>query len=104
MHGPHFVAVEADSVTDAIDEFSGNDKYGHNLSWSRTPTLPITPRIRRYYNDGGQVCDLDNIMIHGEERPGHRNEYTPWECVYTGDDLPPEGMTPLAYYRRDDEE
>ena len=98
---PTFVAVEADSVTDAIDELSGNDKYGHNLV-VEDADLADYPEDSRYCNDGGQVLDLDNILIHGEERPGHRNEYTPWACVYTGDDLPPEGMTPLAYYRKDD--
>ena len=98
----HFFAVEADTVTDAIDEFSGSER-GH-LIVVDDADLADYDEDSRYYNDGGQVCDLDNVMVHGEERPGRHNDYTPWKCVYTGDDLPSEGMTPLAYYRRDDEE
>ena len=65
---PTFVAVEADSVTDAIDELSGNDKYGHNLV-VEDADLGRLPRGFAHCNDGGQVLDLDNILIHGEDAP-----------------------------------
>ncbi len=98
---PFFYAVEADTVTDAIDEFSGS-KHGHHIV-VEDADLDDYPEGSRYYNDGGQVCDLDNVMIHGEERPGRRNDHTPWPCRYYGEGLPEAGMTPLEYYRRDDE-
>ena len=98
--------VEADTVTDAIDEFSGSN-HGHYILIDDADLADYMEdgEFNGYYNDGGQPCDLDNVMVHGREYPGsHKDEYTPWPCVYTGDDLPAEGMTPLAYYRRDDEE
>lgn len=100
-----FFAVEADSVTDAIDEFSGSE-FGHHILIDDTDLADYMEdgEFNGYYNDGGQPCDLDNCMVHGREYPGsHKDEYTPWPCVYTGDDLPAEGMTPAQYYRRDDE-
>jgi hypothetical protein len=99
-----FFAVEADSVTDAIDEFSGS-KYGHLILIDEADFADYVEdgEFNGYTNDGGQPCDLDNVMVHGEERPG-RGEYTPWNCRYFADDLPAEGMTPIAYYRRNDEE
>ena len=96
-----FFAVEADTVTDAIDEFSGSD-YGHLILIDDADYMEAG-EFRGYYSDGGQPCNLDDLLIHGEERPGRHSDYTPWQCVYTGDDLPAEGMTPIAYYRRDDD-
>jgi len=93
-----FFAVEADTVTDAIDEFSGS-AYGHLILIDDADIADYLEdgEFNGYYNDGGQSCDLDNCMVHGEERPG-RGEYTPWACVYTGPGLP-EGFTPIAYSR-----
>ncbi len=100
-----FFAVEADSVTDAIDEFSGSE-FGHHILIDDTDLADYMEddgEIDGYFNDGGQLCNLDNLLIHGEERPG-RGEYTPWPCRYFSDDTPAEGITPIAYYRRNDEE
>src|SRR5208282_5668135 len=98
-----FFAVEADSVSDAIDEFSGSER-GHLILVDDADLADYTDEdgdIDGYFNDGGQLCDLDNVMVHGLERPG-RGEYTPWPCRYFADDLPAEGMTPIEYYRKDD--
>jgi len=93
-----FFAVEADSVTDAIDEFSGSER-GHLILIDDADLADYMEdgEFNGYYNDGGQPCDLDNVMVHGEEHPG-RGDYTPWPCVYTGTGLP-EGFTPIAYSR-----
>jgi hypothetical protein len=89
---PSFFVVEADSETDAIDEFSGS-RFGHlikiepeafgdygmdlaagDYAFGREITAPGTYNLRGeltddslgepYWNDGGEPCDLDNLGIY----------------------------------------
>ena len=94
---PLFLAVEADSVSDALDELADNEKYGHNIVVADAD-LGDYPEEDRHYGPSGQVVDLDNVMVHGQERRA-----TPWECVYTGDNLPTP-MKPTDYCNREDED
>jgi hypothetical protein len=94
---PLFLAVEADSVSDALDELADNEKYGHNIVVADAD-LGDYPEEDRHYGPSGQVVDLDNVMVHGQERSA-----TPWECVYTGDDLETP-MKPTDYCNREDED
>lgn len=63
---PLFLVVEADSVSDAIDEFSDNETYGHQI---HVPDADLGdyPEDERHYDDSGRVIDLDHVMIHGRE-------------------------------------
>jgi len=93
---PLFLIVEADSVSDAIDELADNEKYGHLITVDEAD-LGDYPEDDRHYGASGQVLDLDHLMIHGQERSD-----CPFPCRYFGDGLPEEGMEPTDYYRRDD--
>jgi hypothetical protein len=95
---PLFVVVEADSVTDAIDELADNGKYGHNVVVDDAD-LGDYPEDDRYYSGSGKVLDLDHLMIHGQE-----GTECPWPCMYHGEGLPERGMKPTDYWRRDEEE
>jgi hypothetical protein len=94
---PLFLVVEADSVTDAIDELADNEKYGHNIIVDEAD-LGDYPEEDRHYGPSGQVLDLDHLMIHGQE-----GVECPWPCMYHGEGLPEEGMRPTDYWRRDDD-
>ena len=90
-----FYAVEADSVSDAIDEFSGS-QWGHHIL-VEDKDLDDYPEDSRYYNDGGQVCDLDHIHVHGREVPHMSRDLSPWPCTYVGEGLPDEGVASTIY-------
>ena len=94
---PLFLVVEADSVSDAIDELADDEKYGHHIVVP-PEDLGDYPEDQRYYGGSGQVLDLDHLMVHGQEGAD-----CPWPCRYFGDGLPPEGMKPSDFYRRDEE-
>lgn len=93
---PLFLVVEADNLSDAIDELADNPKYGHNIVVADAD-LGDYPEDERHYGASGQVLDLDHLMIHGQE-----GAECPFPCTYHGDDLPEEGMNPTNYWRRDD--
>lgn len=92
-----FYAVEAFSAEAAINEFSGS-QWGH-LILVEDKDLGDYPEDSRYYNDGGQVCDLDHLMIHGREnaRLFYKDYESPWPCTYVGEGLPDEGVSSLIY-------
>ena len=92
---PLFLIVEADSVQDAVEELSENDKYGH-LICVDDGDLGDYPEDERHYGPSGQVLDLDHIMIYGQE-----GSECPFPCRYFGDGLPEEGMSPADYCDRD---
>lgn len=94
---PLFLVVEADSVSDAIDELAESEKSGHHIVVP-PEDLGDYPEDERHYGPSGQVLDLDHLMIHGQE-----GAECPWACTYHGDDLPPEGMRPTDFWRRDEE-
>lgn len=94
---PLFLVVEADSVSDAIDELADNEKYGHHIVVPHED-LGDYPEDERRYGPRGQVIDLDHLMIHGQD-----GAECPFPCVYHGNGLPPEGMKPTDFLNRDEE-
>ena len=94
---PLFLVVEADSMTDAIDELAENEKYGHNIVVA-DEHLGDYPEDDRHYSGSGQVLDLDHLMIHGME-----GSKCPFPCRYFGDGLPEEGVVPTEFEHEDAE-
>lgn len=93
---PLFLVVEADSITDAIDELADHERYGHQITVS-DEDLGDYPEDERHYGPHGQVLDLDHLMVYGQEGTA-----CPFPCRYFGDGLPDTGMLPTDYYSRDD--
>jgi hypothetical protein len=85
---PLFLVVEADIITDAIDELSDNETYGYQIH-VLNEDLADYPEDDRHYDGSGRVIDLDHLMIHGEE-----NREVPYPIKYHGDGLPSEGINP----------
>jgi hypothetical protein len=94
---PLFLVVEADSITDAIDELADNETYGHHVVVSDADLADYDPD-HCHYGPHGQVLDLDDLLIHGQE-----GAKCPFPCRYFGDDLPDQGMLPTDYWQRDDD-
>lgn len=90
-YSPLFLIVEADSMSDAIEELADNDKHGHHIVVEKAD-LGDYPEEDRHYGPSGQVLDLDHLMIHGEE-----GSKTPFPCTYHGEGLPAEGMNPTEF-------
>jgi hypothetical protein len=63
---PLFLVVEADSVSDAIDELSDSETFGHQIHVP-DEDLADYPEDERQYDGSGRVIDLDWVMVHGEE-------------------------------------
>ena len=92
---PLFLIVEADSVSDAIDELADNEQYGHHIVVP-PEDLGDYPEDERHYGPSGQVLDLDHLRVHGQERAD-----CPFPCLYYGGDLPADGMTPSDFCYRE---
>ena len=90
-YSPFFLIVEADSMSDAIDELADHEKYGHNIIVEEAD-LGDYPEDDRHYGPSGQVLDLDHLMIHGLE-----GSKTPFPCMYHGEGLPTEGVQPTEF-------
>src|SRR5690606_30560462 len=75
-YSPLFLIVEADSMSDAIDELANNDTYGHHILVDEAD-LSDYPDEDRNYGPSGQVLDLDHLMVHGQE-----GSKTPFPCTY----------------------
>lgn len=88
---PLFLIVEADTISDAIDELAENEKYGHNIVVPDAD-LGDYPEDDRHYSGAGQVLDLDHLMVHGQE-----GSDCPFPCRYFGDGLPEEGVVPTEF-------
>ncbi len=58
-YSPLFLIVEADSMTDAIDELADNEKYGHKHCLFLATTSTTTILETCHYSGSGQVLDLD---------------------------------------------
>lgn len=95
---PLFLIVEADSVSDAIDELADNEKYGHQIIVAEGD-LEDYPEESRHYGPSGQVLDLDHLLIHGQERVK-----LPFTCRYHGEGLPPEGICPTRFCEEADKD
>jgi hypothetical protein len=87
-YSPLFLVVEADTISDAIDELSDNETYGHEI---HVPDSDLSdyPENDRHYDGSGRVINLDHLMIHGRERCD-----LPYPVKYHGDGLPTEGIDP----------
>lgn len=98
-YSPFFLIVEADSMTDAIDELADNEKYGHNIVVSDDDLDDYDPETC-HYSGSGQVLDLDHLMIYGDE-----TRKQPFSCRYFADGLPVDGINPadLDDYDLDEE-
>jgi len=85
---PLFLVVEADTVSDAIDEFSDDEIYGHQI---HVPDSDLADYLEddRHYDGSGRVIDLDHLMIYGQERTE-----LPYPVRYHGEGLPTEGIDP----------
>ncbi len=90
-YSPFFLIVEADSMSDAIDELADNEKYGHHIIVEEAD-LGDYSEEDRHYGPSGQVLDLDHLMIHGQE-----GSKTPFHCTYHGEGLPEEGVRPNEF-------
>ncbi len=88
---PLFLVVEADSVSDAIDELADHEKYAFHIVVPEEDFADY-PEDERHYGPSGQVLDLDHLMIHGQE-----GAKCPFPCTYHGDGLPPEGVKPTEF-------
>ena len=65
-YSPLFLVVEADTVSDAIDELSDDPTYGHQIHVPEGD-LGDYPEDDRRYDGSGRVIDIDWIMVHGRE-------------------------------------
>lgn len=92
---PLFLVVEADSVTDAIDELADHEKYGHNIVVADEDLGDYDPETCNY-GSSGQVLDLDHLLIHGQE-----GAVCPFPCRYFGAGLPEEGVLPTEFEHLD---
>jgi hypothetical protein len=88
---PLFLAVEADSPSDALDELASNEKFAHLITVP-DENLADYPEDERHYGSSGQVLDLDHALVHGQE--GNK---CPFPYLYHGDGLPVVGLTSVAY-------
>jgi hypothetical protein len=88
---PLFLVVEADTVSDAIDELSDNETYGHQIHVPEED-LGDYPEDERHFDGSGRVIDLDHVLVHGQERTD-----LPYPVRYHGDGLPSEGIDPREY-------
>ena len=88
---PLWLVVEANTVSDAIDELSDNETFGHQIHVP-DPDLCDYPEDERHYDGSGRVIDLDHLMIHGQQGSDQ-----PYPVRYHGDGLPAEGIDPRTF-------
>jgi hypothetical protein len=88
---PLFLIVEADTVSDAIDELSDDETYGHQI---HVPDADLGdyPEDSRHYDGSGRVIDTDHLVIQGREGCD-----LPFPIKYHGDALPAEGIDPREF-------
>ena len=88
---PLFLIVEANSMSDAIDELADSERYGH-LIIVEDEYLDDYPEDSRHYGRSGQVLDLDHLMVYGQEGAD-----IPFPCRYHAEELPDEGVLPSNF-------
>jgi hypothetical protein len=88
---PLFLVVEADNVSDAIDELSDDETYGHQIHVPEED-LGDYPEDDRHYDGSGRVIDLDHLMIHGREGCD-----LPYPVKYHGEGLTSGGIDPREF-------
>ncbi len=94
---PLFLVVEADSMSDAIDELSDDETFGHQIH-VLDEDLGDYPEDDRQYDGSGRVIDLDHLMIYGQEGSDR-----PYSVKYHGEGFPDEGIDPRAFRHQDDD-
>lgn len=94
---PLLLIVEADSVSDAIDELADDEKFGWHIVVAPAD-VDDYPEESRHYGPSGQVLDLDHLMIYGQE-----GTKLPFSCRYHGDNLPPQGICPTQFGEEPDD-
>ncbi len=85
---PIQLIVEADNISDALDELSDSEQYG-NLINVEDKDLDDYPEDNRHYSGSGKVMDLDHIMVYGQE-----GSDTPFKCKYIAEGFPEDGIEP----------
>ncbi len=94
---PLFLIVEADNVSDAIDELADSEEYGHHIIVD-PDYLDDYPEEDRHYGPSGQIVDLDHLMIYGQEGCD-----SPFPCTYFGGSIPDKGISPIDYCDMEEE-
>jgi hypothetical protein len=89
-YSPLWLVVEADTISDAIDELS-DSMYGFQI---HVPDSDLGDYLEedRHYDGSGRVIDLDHVMIHGQERSD-----LPYPVKYHGAGLPAVGLDPHEF-------
>jgi hypothetical protein len=88
---PLFLIVEADSVSDAIDELADSEEWGHEIVVAAADLGDYDPETAEY-SGSGKIIDTDWLSIHGCEGCA-----VPFQCRYHGDGLPAEGVLPTEF-------
>jgi len=88
---PLFLVVEADNVSDAIDELGDDPSYGPQIHVP-AEDLGDYPEDERHYDGSGRVIDLDHVMVHGQERTD-----LPYPVKYHAEGLPADGIDPREF-------
>jgi hypothetical protein len=86
-----FLVVEADSISDAIDEFSDNTTFGHQIHVPDSD-LGDYPEADRHYDGSGRILDLDHLQIHGAE-----GSDLPYAMTFHAEGLPSDGIDPREF-------
>ncbi len=63
---PLFLVVEADTVSDALDELSDDPTFGPQIHVPEADLGDYSEDDRRY-DGSGRVIDLDHVQVHGRE-------------------------------------
>ncbi len=90
-YSPLWLVVEADSITDAIDELSDDKTFGPQIHVPESD-LGDYPEEDRHYDGSGRVIDHDHLMIHGQE-----GTKLPFPVKYHSDGLSAEGIDPRQF-------
>ncbi len=88
---PLFLIVEADSVSDAIDELADSEEWGHEIVVADDDLGDYDPETAEY-SGSGKVIDTDWLSVHGCEGCD-----VPFQCRYHGEGLPAEGVLPTEF-------
>ena len=91
-YSPLWLAVEANSVSDAIDELADSERHGNHIRVADADLGDYDEDDCSRAGNDGAVVDLDHLAVHGQE-----GSPTPWLCTYHSDGIPAEGVSPLIY-------
>lgn len=88
---PLFLIVEADRVSDAIDELADCEEFGHHILVSDDELGDYDPETAEY-SGSGKIIDTDWLSVHGCEGCP-----VPFPCRYQGAGLAAEGVLPTEF-------